>query len=111
MRCDSTTKKIGTMKKFFAKFFDFLNAVGKDKYQHFVLGGVIAFSLFSVALVILGDSKAAFWIAIGLSVAATVWSEVYKEYYLDEEADWWDMVATILGGIMVWASLLIGYSL
>ena len=99
------------MKKFFSKFFALLNGIGKDKYQHCVLGGLIAFSVFVVSLVILGDSKAAFWIAFGLSVAVTLWSEVYKEYYLDDEADWWDVVATLIGGLIVWGSLVIGYTL
>ena len=97
------------MKKFIAKVLDLLNGIGKDKYQHFALGALIAFCVFGVVLVILGDSKAAFWISFGISVIATTWSEVYKECYLDDEGNWWDVVATLFGGVLVWGSLIVGY--
>lgn len=99
------------MKKLFNKIIAFLDRIEKDKYQHFALGAVIAIVTFLMALFIFSFSgeKVSFWVSFSVSVLTTSWLEVFKEQHIDSEADRLDVIATLLGGVSVWAALVIGY--
>ena len=99
------------MKKLFNKIIAFLDRIEKDKYQHFTLGVVIAIVTFLMALFIFSFSgeKVSFWVSFAVSILTTSWLEIFKEQHIDSEADRLDVIATLLGGVAVWAALVIGY--
>ena len=84
--------------KIFDKIFAALGKIGKDKYQHFSLGAVIAV----VALCL--SAGLPFPAANFVSIVAVLGVELFKEFALDSRADWKDIVATLLGGLCVWVS-------
>jgi short subunit fatty acids transporter len=84
------------MRKIFDKIFAALGKIGKDKYQHFSLGAIIAV----VALCL--SAGLPFPAANFVSIVAVLGLELFKEFVLDAKADWRDVVATLLGGLCVW---------
>lgn len=86
------------MRKIFDRLFAALGKIGKDKYQHFSLGAVIAV----VALCL--SAGLPFPAANFISIVAVLGVELFKEFVLDAKADWRDIVATILGGLCVWVA-------
>ena len=84
------------MKKILNWIFTKLDGIGKDKYQHFVLGALIAAVAF---LLLLTFCKAdlAWWLALFVTFGA----ESCKEFIIDAEGDPKDFVATMLG----WAAV------
>lgn len=84
------------MRKIFDKIFAALGKIGKDKYQHFSLGAVIA------AMALCLSAGLPFPAANFVSIVAVLGVELFKEFALDSRADWKDIVATILGGLCVW---------
>jgi short subunit fatty acids transporter len=84
------------MRKIFDRLFALLGAIGKDKYQHFSLGAIIAV----VALCL--SAGLPFPAANFVSIVAVLGVELFKEFVLDAKADWRDVVATLLGGLCVW---------
>lgn len=99
------------MKSIIKKLVSLLDKIGKDKYQHFALGAMIATLGFIVAkpLFRFMGHTAAFWACFGISIAATLGLEAFKEFRVDVKPDWKDILATMLGGSMVWISLLVAY--
>lgn len=83
------------MRKIFDRLFAALGKIGKDKYQHFSLGAVIAV----VALCL--SAGLPFPAANFVSIVAVLGVELFKEFVLDSRADWRDIVATLLGGLCV----------
>ena len=86
------------MKRVFGWIFAQLDKVGKDKYQHFTLGAIIA------AVVLCLSAGLPFPAANFISIVAVLGIELFKEFVLDAKADWRDIVATILGGLCVWVA-------
>lgn len=92
------------MRKIFDKLFAALGKIGKDKYQHFSLGAIIAV----VALCL--SAGLPFPAANFISIVAVLGAELFKEFVLDAKADWKDIVATLLGGLCVWVSACVVFS-
>lgn len=94
------------MRKIIDKLIGWLNAIGKDKYQHFGLGAIIA----SVALCV--ASPLPFPAANFISIVAVFCVELIKELVVDSSASYRDLIATMLGGATVWvaASFTYGYA-
>ena len=90
-----------------------LNAIEKDKYQHYALGAFIAAAIFfaSPPFLALITTSLVFWLALGLSIFAVVACAVWKEYIHDEEADKKDIYVTIAGGATLWIVALLAYTL
>lgn len=86
------------MRKIIDKMFTLLGGIGKDKYQHFSLGAIIAV----VALCL--SAGLPFPAANFISIVAVLGVELFKEFVLDSRADWRDIVATLLGGLCVWVA-------
>lgn len=84
------------MRRIFDKLFAVLGKIGKDKYQHFSLGAIIA------AVVLCLSAGLPFPAANFVSIVAVLAVELFKEFVLDGRADWRDVVATLLGGLCVW---------
>lgn len=80
-----------------------LNAVSKDKYQHFALGVVLgAISL--LAPLCFGPP---WWMALIASVTVVFAAAWIKEHAIDPKEDIQDILATIAGGAVVWVVMLI----
>lgn len=90
------------MKNLINKLLARLNRIGKDKYQHFTLGAVIALAAMLVALPL-----RAWWGGFPplVSMLAVVVAAVLKERRIDAKADLNDIIWTLAGGAVVWAVL------
>lgn len=90
------------MKQLFDKIIGWLNSIGADKYKHFALGTVIA----AIAVIALACFLPKWAVTAG-SVAVVAMAAIIKER-IDDEADNKDILATLLGGVAVWVTYLIG---
>lgn len=82
----------------------YLNKIPKDKWQHFVLGIVIATVAFLCFLFLAG-----FWVGLLISVAVVATVAYAKEVWDGKNGgtfDWMDFVATVAGGAWIWLPLL-----
>lgn len=84
------------------KIIAWLNAIAKDKYQHFAVGAVIAIIVLIVAMP-LGSWWQ--WIPLLASVIAVMTAAVVKERKIDAKVDMQDILATLAGGAVIWAAL------
>lgn len=82
----------------FNKIFKCLNKIGKDKYQHFTLGSIIA------CIVLCITNSLDFSVANFFSIITVFGATLVKEFIIDgfENADILDIIATLLGGLPVW---------
>ena len=80
-----------------------LNRLGKDKYQHFAAGVVLA-AFGAVVPLLLGLPM---WFALGYSALAVGTLAAIKEYAVDSAPDGQDLLATGIGGAVVWVVVLI----
>lgn len=90
------------MKRIFDKIVGWLNNIPADKYKHFALGAVIA----AITVISLSCFLPKWAVTAG-SVAVVAMAAIIKER-IDEEADNKDILATMLGGVAVWVTYLIG---
>lgn len=90
------------MKNIINKIVGLLNGIGSDKYKHFALGVVIA----AIMVIILACFLPKWAVIVG-SAAVVAMAAIVKER-IDEKADNKDIVATCLGGAVVWITYLIG---
>jgi hypothetical protein len=87
------------MKRLINKLIGWLNAIAKDKYQHFAVGAVIA----SAALVVAVPLGAWWrWLPLLVSMAAVV-----KERKIDPKADMQDILWTLAGGAVGWVVFIV----
>lgn len=94
---------------FIMKVLDkFLAKLGHDKFDHHVLGALICALISFVAILQDGVID---WTAVGYPVigsAVVFFISVVKEYAFDEEADWGDILAAMLGCLWVFAAVAVG---
>lgn len=92
------------MKNLINKLLARLDRIGKDKYQHFALGAIIALAAMLVALPL-----NAWWGGFPplVSMLAVVAAALTKERKIDAKADLNDILWTLAGGAAVWAVYLI----
>ena len=83
------------------KIIAWLNAIAKDKYQHFAVGAAIAFIVLIVAMP-LGSLWR--WVPLLTSVIAVMTAAVVKERNIDSKVDMQDILATLAGGVIIWAT-------
>ena len=87
------------MKRLINKLIGWLNAIAKDKYQHFAVGAVIA----SAALVVAVPLGAWWrWLPLLVSMVAVV-----KERKIDPKADMQDILWTLAGGAVGWVVFIV----
>ena len=86
------------------KIIAWLNAIAKDKYQHFAVGAAIAFIVLIVAMP-LGSLWR--WVPLLPSVIAVMTAAVVKERNIDSKVDMQDILATLAGGVIIWATFLV----
>jgi len=89
------------MNRLFKLLFKTLDKIGKDKYEHFTLGAIIASIILCITL----------WLPLStsiiISIISVVIAELFKEFVLDSEAAYKDIIATIIGGSCVWLPMII----
>lgn len=104
---------IASIRKNAEEALSWLNAIEKDKYQHYALGAAIAAAIFfaSPPFLVLITTSWVFWLSLGLSIFTVVACAVWKDYIHDEEADKKDVYVTIAGGTTVWIVALLAYIL
>ena len=90
----------------------FIERIGMDKAAHFGVGGLITalftmvFILQDLDIIILSPWRAMLYPIIGVVVTAFV--SVIKEVFIDAHADWWDVIAALVGSALVFAAVLVG---
>lgn len=91
------------MKNLINKLLNRLNRIGKDKHQHFTLGALIALAAMLVAL-----PMRAWWGGFPplVSMLGVVVAALLKERKIDAKADFMDILWTLAGGGVVWATML-----
>jgi hypothetical protein len=67
-----------------------------DKVKHFLVGNI---SSSSMAPILIYNDKSVYW-AIGAAVLIGAAKEIYDKMSEDGTPDWWDFIATSLGGIV-----------
>lgn len=92
------------MKRLINKLVGWLNAIAKDKYQHFAVGAVIASAALIVA-VPLGVWWR--WLPLLVSIIAVLTAAVVKERKIDQKADMQDLLRTLAGGAVEWVVLIV----
>lgn len=83
------------------KIIAWLNAIAKDKYQHFAVGAAIAFIVLIVAMPLGSWWR---WVPLLPSVIAVMTAAVVKERNIDSKVDMQDILATLAGGVIIWAT-------
>lgn len=91
------------MKRLINKLIGWLNAIAKDKYQHFAVGAVIASAALIVAIPLGAWQQ---WLPLLVSMIAVLTAAILKERKIDPKADMQDILWTLAGGGMVWLAIL-----
>lgn len=98
-------KSCGWIREKATVVFAWLNAIAKDKYQHFTLGVVIAAAgliaggmLWQAVFPECGSLLVAFLASVVTVLAAAIW----KDCRYDAIADVNDIAATVAGGAIIW---------
>ena len=92
------------MKRLINKLIGWLNAIAKDKYQHFAVGAVIA----SAALIVAVPLGALWrWLPLIVSMIAVLTAAVVKERKIDPKADMQDILWTLAGGAVGWMAFVV----
>lgn len=95
---------------------EFIKKIGLDRIAHFGIGGTLfgAFvAAFALSLpygnnVTLSFSDVLLIPMAGYIILAFV--EFVKEVFIDNKGDWWDVLATMLGGVFVHICAIVGYT-
>lgn len=91
------------MKNLIDTLLNWLDAVPKDKYQHFAVGAVLA-AIFQIVPVCFGLP---WWLALIASVTVVFAAAWVKEHEIDPAEDMKDIAATVAGGAVVWIVTLV----
>ena len=92
------------MKRLINKLIGWLNAIAKDKYQHFAVGAVIA----SAALIVAVPLGAWWqWLPLLVSMIAVLTAAILKERKIDPKADMQDILWTLAGGAVGWVVFIV----
>ena len=86
------------MRKIWDKLVEWLSAIPSDKKMHFVAGVIIA-AFFALAL------------GMKIAIVPAIFAGFIKEFFDKWTTDTWewsDLVATILGGLLIQAFILLG---
>ena len=89
-----------TMKKIIA----WLNAIAKDKYQHFAVGAAIAFIVLIVAMHLGSWWR---WVPLLTSVIAVMTAAVVKDRNIDSKVGMQDILAPLAGGAIKWVAFVV----
>ena len=85
--------------------------IGMDKIAHFGIGGIIGASIAIIVTLAIGDYG---WVAGAypfISHAIVFILSFIKEKFMDEEYNWLDILASVLGSIAVHIAFIIGLTI
>ena len=84
------------------KLVTLLTSIDKDKYMHFTCGVFISF--LAVLIFCWFDIPA---VTAAMALIFSVIAGLVKDYVIDDKADVWDILATLLGGVIIAASVVL----
>lgn len=94
---------------FIMKVLDnFLAKIGRDKFEHHNLGGLICSFVSIVAILQDGVINWATVLYVIIGAVVTLFTAIIKEYVIDVKADWRDIVATVSGCIWPFIAVVFG---
>ncbi len=85
--------------------------VGIDKIAHFGIGGIIGAAIAIIVTLARGDYGWLVGVYPFVSHAAVFILSFIKEKFMDEEFNWLDILASVLGSISVHISFIIGLTI
>ena len=85
--------------------------IGMDKIAHFGIGGIIGAAIAIVITLARGDYGWVVGVYPFISDAVVFILSVVKEKFLDEEYNWLDILASVLGSIAVHMAFIIGLTI
>lgn len=85
--------------------------VGMDKIAHFGIGGIIGAAIAIVITLAIGDYGWVVGVYPFISHAVVFILSFIKEKFLDEEFNWLDILASVLGSIAVHIAFIIGLTI
>lgn len=97
-------KLVGWAKDAVVNTLGWLNAIAKDKYQHFAVGAVIALAVLIVTMPLGSWGR---WLPLLASMIAVMTAAILKERRIDPKADMQDILATLAGGAVIWAEFVV----
>lgn len=89
---------------------DLVKKLGNDKVLHFLCGAWICAIITFVVILQEGGSIGS-WGKVSsvlIGTAVVVFLSVVKEIFLDDKADWMDVVASVAGCITIFAAVVLG---
>lgn len=93
-------KFIGLANDAYVNTIGWINAIAKDKYQHFAVGAVIALAVMVVTMPLCSLWR---WIPLLSSMVSVITAALIKERNIDPISDINDIIATLAGGAVIWA--------
>ena len=85
--------------------------IGMDKIAHFGIGGIIGAAIAIIVTLARGDYGWVVGVYPVLSHAVVFILSFIKEKFLDEEYNWLDILASVLGSIAVHMAFIIGLTI
>ena len=85
--------------------------IGMDKIAHFGIGGIIGAAIAIVITLARGDYGCVVGVYPFISHAAVFILSFIKEKFMDEEFNWLDILASVLGSIAVHMAFIIGLTI
>lgn len=85
--------------------------VGMDKIAHFGIGGIIGAAIAIVITLAIGDYGWVIGVYPFISHAVVFILSFIKEKFLDDEYNWLDILASVLGSISVHLAFIIGLTI
>lgn len=85
--------------------------VGMDKIAHFGIGGIIGAAIAIVITLAIGDYGWVVGVYPFISHAIVFILSFIKEKFMDEEFNWLDILASVLGGVAVHMAFIIGLTI
>lgn len=80
-----------------SKINDFVNKIGEDKGLHMFLAGDIALAVKEFVFILAGTGWAWHVYASLIGMACAMGLELFKEYVLDDNPDWGDILFSFFG--------------
>lgn len=85
--------------------------IGMDKIAHFGIGGIIGATIAIVITLAIGDYGWVVGVYPFISHAVVFILSFIKEKFMDDEFNWWDILASVLGSIAVHIAFIFGLTI
>ena len=85
--------------------------IGMDKIAHFGIGGIIGAAIAIIVTLAIGDYGWVVGVYPFISHAAVFILSFIKEKFMDEEFNWFDILASVLGSVAVHMAFILGLTI